>query len=47
VIRYMAGEAAGLHSLVAVLGTDLGTERGEHHPNKRDMVKHAGRFNDH
>jgi hypothetical protein len=31
--------------LFAVLGTDLGTERGEFGANKRDVVKQAGRRN--
>jgi hypothetical protein len=31
--------------LFAVLGTDLGTQRGEFGANKRDAVKQAGRRN--
>jgi hypothetical protein len=34
-----------LNLLFAVLGTDLGTERGEFGANKRDVVKQAGRRN--
>ncbi len=33
----VTGEAEGLHLLVAVLGTNLGTEHGENDPNKRDV----------
>jgi hypothetical protein len=34
-----------LNLVFAVLGTDLGTERGEFGANKQDVVKQAGRRN--
>ena len=37
------GDLPGSSSILGELATDLATEYGENHPNKRDRVKQAGR----